>query len=153
LNVVLIGFPLDGGRMFQCVLWKYMGYRQATTYAVYAGFITMFVIILVSFWKGDVLALCLAGFIYVSCKQQWLALEAGGEESLFGYDFSQGYTSLEREQPPPPRRKRTNFIQRWLQRRAARKLQKEQETQAAEERRMDELLEKIQQQGKQSLTD
>ena len=61
--------------------------------------------------------------------------QTGGEESLFGYDFSQGYTSLERDEAPaaqPRRRKRPNFIQRWLQRRAARKLQKEQEREQAE---------------------
>ena len=104
--------------------------------------------------EKEPLTLCLAAFIYVSCKQQWLLLESGREESLFGYDFSQGYTSLERDQPPPaPRRRRPNFFQRWLQRRAARKLQLEQERQLAEEQRMDELLEKIARQGKQSLTD
>src|SRR5205085_6205411 len=92
-------------------------------------------------------------FIYVACKQQWIQLETGSEDTLFGYDFSQGYTSLERDQPPPPRKRRPNFFQRWLQRRAARKLQREQEQQAADESRMDELLEKIQREGKQALTD
>jgi hypothetical protein len=72
---------------------------------------------------------------------------------VFGYDFSQGYTSLERDEPPPPRKRRPNFWQRWLQRRAARKLQAEAERREAEERRMDELLEKIQREGKQALTD
>ena len=84
-----------------------------------------------------------------------ITLETGGEESLFGYDFSQGYTSLERDEPPrkKPRRRKVNFFQRWLQRRAARKLQREQERQLAEEQRMDELLAKIQREGRQSLTD
>ena len=44
--------------------------------------------------------------------------------SLFGYDFSQGYTSLERDQPAARQRKRPNFIQRWFQRRAQRKAQR-----------------------------
>lgn len=155
LNVLLIGFPLDGGRMFQAALWPHFGYRQATLYAVYAGFIVMFLVLLVSIIKDEVLLICLALFIYMSCRQEWYVLEAGGEESLFGYDFSQGYTSLERDQgqAAPPRRKRPNFIQRWLQRRAARKMQQEQERQEAETRRVDELLEKIQRHGKDSLTD
>ena len=153
LNVVLVGFPLDSGRLFQCILWKYVGYRQATLAAIFAGFVTMFVVGLYSVITSEVLAICLAIFIYVSCKQQWLILETGGEEGLFGYDFSQGYTSLERDEVPQPRRRRPNWWQRWQQRRAARRLQQEQEQREYEERRMDELLEKINREGKNALTD
>jgi stage IV sporulation protein FB len=153
LNVLVIGFPLDGGRMFQCLLWPRLGYAQATRYACYAGFIMMFIVGIASLAMNDVFALALALFIFSACRQQLIILETGGEESVFGYDFSQGYTSLERDQPAPPRKRRPNFFQRWLQRRAARKLQQEIETREAEERRMDELLEKIQREGKQALTD
>jgi stage IV sporulation protein FB len=152
-NLILVGYPMDGGRMFQCILWPYVGYRQATLYAVFAGFTTMFLLLFVSFIWNEVLLLVLAFFIYTSCKQQWILLETGGEDSLFGYDFSQGYTSLEKDQPLPPRRKQPNFFQRWLQRRAAKKLQRQQQQQIEEESRMDQLLEKIQRYGKGSLTE
>lgn len=151
LNVVLIGFPLDGGRMFQAALWPRFGFRQATMAAVFAGFITTLIVAIYSFAQNDTLALFLALFIYVTCRHQWILLETGAEESLFGYDFSQGYTSLEREQPRRPRRQ--SFWQRWLQRRAARKLQREQEQREAEEQRMDELLEKVHRLGQQALTE
>src|SRR5205085_6798513 len=88
--------------------------------------------------------------------QQLIVLETGGEDAPFGYDFSQGYTSLEGTQQPPattPRRKRLNWFQRWLQKRAAQKARREQEAREAEERRMDELLEKVQRNGIQSLSD
>ena len=64
-------------------------------------------------------------------------------------------TSLERDQPStaPPRRKQPNPLQRWLQKRAARRAQRELEQREAEERRMDELLEKVQREGLQSLND
>jgi stage IV sporulation protein FB len=157
LNVLIIGFPLDGGRMFQALLWPRLGYRQSMQFAIFAGFLFMFVIAFyaLAFAKEPIL-LVLAWFIYVTCKQEWIQLETGGEDSLFGYDFSQGYTSLERdEQPaaPPRKKKRANFFQRWLQKRAARKLQREQEQEAADELRMDELLDKIARSGKESLTD
>lgn len=153
LNVLLIGFPLDGGRMFQCILWPWYGFRQATLYAVFAGFVTALILGIIAIVCNELLIFCLALFIYFTCQQQWILLETGGEESLFGYDFSQGYTSLERDQPPAPRRRQPNFWQRWRQRRAARKLQREQEQREAEERRMDELLQKVQNEGLHALTD
>jgi Zn-dependent protease len=153
LNTLLIGFPLDGGRMFQALLWPRLGYRQSMLYAITAGFVVMIIVGIFSLWQNEVLILCLALFIYTACKHQWIVLETGGEDSLFGYDFSQGYTSLEKDQPAPPRRRRPNVFQRWWQRRAARKLQREQERQQAEEQRMDELLDKIQREGKGALTD
>ena len=105
---------------------------------------------------NEVLALFLCLFVYANCKQQLIVLETGGEDAPFGYDFSQGYMSLEGAQgapTAPPRRRRPNWFQRWLQRRAARKAQREQEAREAEERRMDELLEKVQREGIQSLSD
>jgi Zn-dependent protease len=154
-NVVLIGFPLDGGRMFQSILWKYVGYRQATLAAIFAGFLVALAVGVFSIAYGSQLALCLAFFIGLTCWQQRVILETGGDESLFGYDFSQGYTSLERDHPTPaaPPRRRLNWYQRWSQRRAARKLQRETEERESEERRMDELLEKVQRHGLPALTD
>jgi Zn-dependent protease len=151
LNVVLIAFPMDGGRMFQCLLWPRLGFRQSMLTTIYAGFVVILVLLVYAVARDSVLALGLAGFIFISSGQQLILLETGGEESVFGYDFSQGYTSLERDRPPP--RRRPSFWQRWKQRRAAQKLQREQEQREAEERRMDELLEKVQHQGLQSLTD
>jgi Zn-dependent protease len=152
LNVLVIGFPLDGGRLFQALLWPWYGYRQATLYAIYAGFVCMLVVGICGIAFNQVLVLCLALFIYYTCRQQWIFLETGGEESPFGYDFSQGYTSLEGD-PPLPRRKRPNVWQRWLQRRTARRRQRKQEQREAEERRMDELLEKVQREGLAALSE
>jgi stage IV sporulation protein FB len=153
LNVVLCGFPLDGGRMLQAALWPRFGYRSAMRAAIIVGFFVMFIVAVYAFVVNELLVLALAIAIYVACKQEWITLDMGGDESLFGYDFSQGYTSLERDQPPTPRKKRPNFVQRWLQRRAAKKLQRQQEQQETDERRLDELLDKIAREGRQALTE
>ncbi|MCC6418036.1 MAG: hypothetical protein IT429_07270 [Gemmataceae bacterium] len=154
LNVLIMGYPLDGGQMLQAALWPRFGYRQSMMASIFVGFIFMFIVGVYALTKNELMVLFLAWFIYQSCKQKWIQLETGVEDTLFGYDFSQGYTSLEKNQPAAaPRKKRPNFIQRWLQKRRAAKLQREQEREAAEERRMDELLEKIQREGRQSLTD
>lgn len=150
---LLPGFPLDGGRMFQAIMWWRTDYRQATLSAVFAGFIVMIIITLFALVLNEVMPLLLAWFVWQTCRQQWIILETGGDDQALGYDFSQGYTSLERDPPVSPRHRQPNFFQRWRQKRAARKQQQEQETREAEERRMDELLEKVQRYGLQALTD
>jgi hypothetical protein len=154
INVLLVGFPLDGGRMLQAALWPTLGYRQATLTAVFAGFGVVCFVGLYAIVVDSVLALCLALFIFVSCQRQWVILETGGEEGLFGYDFSQGYTSLERDQPAPrPATRRVSWWRGWLQRRAARRFQKEMELREEEESRLDELLDKVHRLGQAALSD
>ena len=141
INVAVVGFPLDGGRMLQCLLWPLYDFRQATLFAIYAGFGTVLVVAVLAFAFNEVMCFALALFIYATCRQQYILLETGGEESLFGYDFTQGYTSLEKEQPP--RRRRPNFLRRWLQRRAAERMSAS-KSNARRTKRMDELLRKVQ---------
>ena len=154
LNVILLGYPLDGGRMFQAIVWIYSDYRTGTLWAVYSGYICAMIVAIWSISTGEPLPCLLAVFILQACLHQHTILESGGDESLFGYDFSQGYTSLERDHPEPlhvPRRQ--SWWQRWLQKRTARRIQREQETREADERRMDALLEKLHSQGRTAMTE
>jgi stage IV sporulation protein FB len=154
-NIVLVGFPMDSGRMLQSAVWPIWGYRQATLIAIIAGFVTVFFVALYGVVQDSVLALSLAVFIFFACHKQWFILETGGEDSLLGYDFSQGYTSLERDLPPsaPPRPRRAGFWQRWKQKRIKERLERQEAERVLDERRMDELLEKVQREGITALTD
>lgn len=153
-NIILVGFPMDSGRMFQSVVWNYSDYRQGTLWAVYAGYVCAAVVGIWSISTNELLALGLALFILQACLQQHNLLENGADESTFGYDFSQGFTSLERDHPEhPPALPRQSWWERWQKRRAARRLQREQETRQADERRMDSLLEKISLQGLSALSE
>ncbi|MGF1578447.1 MAG: site-2 protease family protein [Gemmataceae bacterium] len=155
INVLLMGFPLDGGQMLQATLWPRMGYRQSMLTAIFVGFIVMFIVGIAGLVMNEVLVLALAAFIYFSCRNQWVLLETGAEDTFLGYDFSQGYTSLERDEEhlQQVKKRQPNFIQRWMHRRAERKRQREEERTRAEETRVDELLQKIQEQGQDSLTE
>lgn len=147
-------FPLDGGRMLQCFLWGRSGdFRSATVIACYSGIVFALVFILMSIVYNDSLLFALAAFMIFSSYQQLIMLEMGNEErGAFGYDFSKGYGGFGPEDEPAPKPKKPGFIKRWRTARKARKEQQAAQQRAADEARLDELLDKISRLGKDSLT-
>ena len=153
-NLALVGWPWDSGAMLRAALWPRLGFEQATKIAIMFGVLVACILFMASLFWTEPLLIGLALYGFLMCYFEWMRLRGGGEDMLFGYDFSQGYTSLERDEPTSAvRRSKGNFISRWLEKRRARQIQREHEQQEADERRMDELLDKIQRHGKESLTD
>lgn len=94
----------------------------------------------------------LAILLFFSAKQEEDRREEQDEEDeLFGYDFSQGYTSLDRTAEMV--RSRPGPITRWLEKRRAVRLLKQKQIEEDEEHRMDEILQRLHEHGKQSLSD
>jgi hypothetical protein len=105
----------------------------------------------VSIAWNEALLMGLAMFMMYSASLALYQLES--DDGPFGYDFSAGYTSLEKDDERPRKPKQVGWFTRWRQARRARKLQRDAEERQRDEERMDQLLEKIARSGKESLTD
>ena len=78
----------------------------------------------------------------------------GYDDSFLGYDFSEGYTSLERSEPTEAKaaEPKRSLIGRWKEKRKAERERREREEAARDEADLDQLLAKVHEQGMQSLT-
>jgi hypothetical protein len=106
------------------------------------------------FSTGAITVIMLAVLIELIVRAEARMMEDGGffEEGLFGYDFSEGYTSLEGS-AAKVRPYRESALKRWRRKRSDLRRQRRQAREAAEERRMDEILEKLHREGRPALTD
>jgi Zn-dependent protease len=146
-------YPLDGGQLLQSLVWARTDHRRGVVVASYTGFAFAVIFLIASIAVNESLFLGLALFMLYSASVRLMQLEA--EEGPFGYDFSAGYTSLEKDddEEPAPRPKRPGVFKRWWDARKARKIAREAEQRQREDERVDSLLEKIARSGKGALTD
>jgi Zn-dependent protease len=148
---LLPAFPLDGGQILQGLIWWRSDYSRGTTVACTSGYVVgvLFLVLSVGFNEAS-----LMGLGMFMLFQSWITLRRLEMDSgEFGYDYSGGYAgTLADDDEPKKKPRKPGFLKRWLQARAARRLQRETEAKARDEERMDQLLDKIAHQGKQSLT-
>ncbi|MCX7665207.1 MAG: site-2 protease family protein [Gemmataceae bacterium] len=150
---LLPAYPLDGGRLLQAIIWGRTGDpRRAAVIAGYSGFVVAILFTVYSFGFGDPLHFALALFIFFSSYQLIYAETYSEERGSFGYDFSKGYANFDDNEPVQKKPRRLGFFARWRLARLARKTQRDAEQRAKDEARLDQILEKINQQGKDSLT-
>ena len=152
---MLPAYPLDGGQIMQGLIWARSDYRQGTMVAAYSGYVVGVLFLIAGIAANEALLLGLGIFVMLASWRKLNSPEA--EDGPFGYDFSAGYTSLEKDDEDDRRAarrpKRENVVKRWLRARAIRKMHREIEERRLEDERMDQLLDKIAQNGKASLTD
>ena len=146
-NLVPI-YPLDGGRILQSLLWFKLGFYRATMIATVVGMIgavlmVMFGITQFGAWSG-LLLIGIGISCFMTCYQLRAQLKAAGpwEFQDEGTDYSASLW-----QPDEPVKKR-----RKLSRRTVRKLRRQAEDEAAEQRAIDSILAKVSAQGMNSLS-
>lgn len=166
-NLAIAAVPLDMGRVVQAIAAarREEAFRTALSVARFAFLVYIPCLVLVAIVINETMLVILAAVILVASARLvsqsivTSASESGEkDDSSFGYDFSQGYTSLEKEDREdssvePKAEPKLSF---WEKRRRARendrlRIEAEQDQKDAE--RVDQLLDKIQQFGKASLTD
>jgi Zn-dependent protease len=154
--------PFDGGRMLrsflanaQLVSTKDNMLAPWTAHSCAALLVLIGLARLVLAGMGDGITLIgLALLVELIVRAETRMLEDGGffDDGVFGYDFTEGYTSLEGS-AAKVRPYRESALKRWRRRRSDLRRQRQQAREAAEERRMDEILEKLHREGRAALTD
>ncbi|MEX2142895.1 MAG: site-2 protease family protein [Pirellulales bacterium] len=151
-------YPLDGGHALAAVLRPAFGRRAAvlivgsSAMLAAVGFLLMALLLpqdtrLVPSW----LPLSLfAIFLFFSAKQQiesWRSPEP--EDTVLGYDFSEGYTSLDRSNEGSVAT--SGLLTRWIEQRRANRRRRLEQIEADEERRVDEVLARLNEVGIEAL--
>jgi len=155
---LLPALPFDGGRMLRAWLSRRSAWQDHTEVCTRVGLgcgIALF--LLGMLFLSNTIVMGLGFFVLATAllEQQRHRTEPGEEGGFMGYDFSQGYTSLERSSvtPTPDSESQSGPVQRWReQRQAARQLREQQDAERAEAE-LDSLLEKVHRQGLESLTE
>lgn len=159
---LLPALPFDGGRLFRAFLANTsLGAGRDGMIAPWTARTTAAILFLIGVvrllvgghWDGLTI-IALAVLIELFVRSESRVLEDGGffDEGVFGYDFSEGYTSLERSSSPTVRPSRESALRRWRRRRSEKRRQRRMMQQLAEERRMDQILDKLYREGRASLS-
>ncbi len=158
-------FPLDGGYALRSALlarWPMLGPVRASRIATRTGqAIACLLAIGALLWRFDepeqflairLSLVLLAILLFFSARQRRLADEREEEDSLLlGYEFTGSLAALERDveqsgaEAPGP-------LRRWMQQRRQTRLRRQREQEQQEEKRVDEILARLHEQGMQSLS-
>lgn len=154
INLIPV-YPLDGGRMLLACLTRRLQSDRAKEIYLKIGCLVGFLGFIGGMFGDSVWIVAIAAMVLISNLQETYAMQTqeSYEENFLGYDFSQGYTSLERDTEEPRPQKRPGFLQRWREKRKTEKERRARERDTALQAELDSLLQKIQDEGIDALTD
>lgn len=151
---ILPVYPFDGGRILHTVLtWKF-GSDPATQYYLYTGCAVAIVAMIAGILTSSTWLVFIGAIVLVFNMLESIQLRTSDtyDDSFMGYDFSQGYTSLERGEEPRAAAE-PGVLKRWMDRRKRERDERRQQREQVEEQQLDVLLDKVHAQGIESLTE
>lgn len=159
VNLIPI-YPLDGGQILQATLYEHLGHAHGAELYAKIGTVCAVLLMVVGLLLPEPHETSGASLVFIGAvvlvlnHLETLRHRVGDEhdESFMGYDFSQGYTSLEKEFESTPKPRRPGLVQRWLERRRTVKEQRQQEFDAMVDQQLDFILQKVHDQGIDALT-
>lgn len=148
--------PLDGGQMLRSILSSQMGNLPGSELATKIGMVAGILLGVVGIFflnKEMVWLVGLGAFLVLMAMQELQRIQFSelADESEFGYDFSQGYTSLERSMPVAQEPK-PGLWKRWKQQREEERRRKELAQEQEDEAQLDAILAKLHEHGMTALS-
>lgn len=154
--------PLDGGRILLPFLNSRMDPLRSRDLYSKIGTGVGALIILAGLMMQITMTMLVGTLVLVLNVAEMFQLRSQpheSEESFMGYDFSQGYTSLERgyDGEPPgdgavPDHEQESLIDRWKSQREEKRRQKDEEAEREMAEELDRLLDKLHRHGEDALT-
>lgn len=147
-------YPLDGGRIVRTLLTTWFPREAASRAYTRIGFGVAFIGMFIGLMIDSSLLVFIGSILLLLNLQESMQMQVsdGFDDSFMGYDFSQGYTSLERADGTSVER-RPGPIARWRERRRQERELRLRERDAEDERQLDLLLNRVHQVGMNGLSD
>jgi len=145
-NLLLVFYPFDGGRLVQIALWTKMGYGKSMRVAMVVGMVGAVGIALWGLTVGSMFLVLIAAFGFYACYQQRQMIKMEYDSGDAWRDGVVSFGEFDTEEKKP------GFFERRRQQREEKKRRKQAERQAAFEREVDRILEKVSREGLASLT-
>ena len=141
-NMAVPMYPMDCGKVVQELLWARIGYQRSMQIAVNVGLVAAVVLGVFGLFASEMRMIALAIFGGMTCYNERQRISMMGEAPVSLYDTDKGYRAFD---DPPARAG-------WWKRRASRAAARPRAASRANQAAVDRILDKIRDQGIQSLS-